>query len=107
VTDYPVPNMESVELVDILRAVADPIRLHIVGVLADGEPKAKTLDGWGVEITKSTMSYHFKTLREAGLTRTIVDGRTHAIQLRRPELDARFPGLVAALTAGSGPSVSA
>ena len=39
-------------------------------------------------------------LREAGVTLTIVDGRTHAIQLRRAELDKRFPGLVDALVSG-------
>ncbi|RKR73512.1 ArsR/SmtB family transcription factor [Frondihabitans australicus] len=98
-SDYPVPDMADVTMVEILRAVADPIRLHIVGVLADGEPKAKTLDGWGVDITKSTMSHHFKILREAGVTRTLVDGRNHAIQLRRQELDERFPGLIPALIA--------
>ena len=52
---------------------------------------------WGVDIQKSTMAYHFKTLREAGVTRTIVSGRTHEIQLRRSELDDRFPGLITAL----------
>ena len=46
---------------------------------------------------KSTLTHPFKTLRAAGLTRAIVDGRTHAIQLRRSELDARFPGLIEAL----------
>ncbi|MCU1529093.1 MAG: ArsR family transcriptional regulator [Frondihabitans sp.] len=96
--DYPIPDMKDVELVDILQAVADPIRLHILALLADGEPHAKTVEEWGVEITKSTMSYHFKALREAGLTRTLIDGRKHDIQLRRAELDDRFPGLIAALT---------
>jgi DNA-binding transcriptional ArsR family regulator len=95
---YPTPDIADVELVDLMRALSDPIRLHIVRVLADGEPHAKTMEGWGVDVTKSTLSHHFKTLRESGLTRTIVDGRTHAIQLRRDELDARFPGLIEALT---------
>jgi DNA-binding transcriptional ArsR family regulator len=90
--------MHVVELVDVLRALADPIRLDIVKVLADGEPHSKSAPDWGFDVQKSTLAHHFKTLREAGLTRTIVDGRTHAIQLRRVELDERFPGLIAALT---------
>jgi hypothetical protein len=45
------------------------------------------------------MAYHFKALREAGITNTIVNGRAHDIQLRRQELDERFPGLIAALLA--------
>ncbi|WIE55680.1 helix-turn-helix domain-containing protein [Curtobacterium sp. MCBD17_003] len=96
--DYPVPAIDDVELVEVMRALADPIRLHIARILADGEPHGKTMEDWGVDVTKSTMSHHFRTLREAGLTRTIIDGRTHAIQLRRDELDVRFPGLIAAVT---------
>ena len=99
-TDYPTPDMSEVQLVDVLRAVGDPIRLQIVRVLADGRPHPKTLTEWGVDVQKSTMAHHFKTLREAGVTRTIVSGRTHEIQLRRDELDARFPGLVEALLRG-------
>ena len=96
-TEYPSPPMDAVELVDLLRAVADPVRLQMVRVLADGEPHPKALTEWGCDVQKSTMAHHFKTLREAGLTNTIVTGRTHDIQLRRAELDARFPGLIAAL----------
>ncbi len=97
VDSFPTPDIADVELVDVLRAVADPARLAIVRVLADGEPHSKGYDVWGLDIQKSTLSHHFKTLREAGVTRTIVNGRTHAIQLRRTELDARFPGLIAAI----------
>jgi DNA-binding transcriptional ArsR family regulator len=101
--EFPVPDMADVELVDVLRAVADPIRLEILRVLADGEPHAKSAAEWGFDVHKSTLSHHFKALREAGLTLTIVGGRTHAIQLRRRELDARFPGLVDALLAAPRP----
>ena len=98
---YPVPEMADVQLVGVLTAVADPIRLQIVRDLADGQPHAKSEEAWAAfGVQKSTLSHHFKALREAGLTRTIVSGRTHAIQLRRDELDVRFPGLVEALVAG-------
>jgi DNA-binding transcriptional ArsR family regulator len=101
--DYPTPAMDQVELVDVMRALADPTRLEILRVLADGEPHAKSAAEWGFDVQKSTLSHHFKAMREAGLTRTLVDGRTHAIQLRRTELDARFPGLIEALVAGGRP----
>lgn len=90
--------METVELVDVLRALSDPIRLRIVQVLVDGDPHSKSAVDWGFDVQKSTLAHHFKALREAGVTRTIVEGRNHSIQLRRTELDAKFPGLVAALT---------
>ena len=96
-TDYPSPPIEDVQLVDVLRALADPIRLEVVRRLADGEPRPKTVQLWDFDVQKSTLSHHFKTLREAGLTRTIVNGRQHDILLRRAELDERFPGLIASV----------
>lgn len=98
--DYPSPEMKDVELVDVLHALADPTRLRIVRILADGTAHPKTAADWG-DLQKSAMAYHFKALREAGITNTIVEGRSHHIQLRRTELDAKFPGLVAALLAAS------
>jgi len=92
--EYPAPDMTDVELVDLLRALADPTRLEIVQRLADGEPHPKGEPGWDFDCTKATMAHHWKTLRESGLTRTIVHGRTHDIQLRRSELETKFPGLL-------------
>ncbi|GAA1854623.1 ArsR/SmtB family transcription factor [Microlunatus capsulatus] len=97
-TDQPVPDVADLDLVQVLRALADPTRLDIVTVLADGRPHPKRVDAWGTGVTKSTMSHHFKVLREAGLTRTLVEGRAQFCELRRADLDARFPGLVEALT---------
>ena len=97
--EYPIPDLDAVDLVDVLRALGDPIRLQILRVLADGEAHPKSMTEWGVDVQKSTMSHHFRTMREAGLTETLVDGRTHAIRLRRAALDARFPGLIDSLLA--------
>ena len=102
-TDHGSSPVEDSRLVDLLRAIADPIRLQIVRVLADGRPHPKAMPEWDFDIQKSTMAHHFKTLREAGLTRTIVTGRSHEIQLRRDELDAQYPGLIDALVAGNSP----
>jgi DNA-binding transcriptional ArsR family regulator len=97
---YPSPDMADVQLVDVLRALADPIRLEIVRHLADGTAHPKTSDLWPFDVQKSTLSHHFKTLRESGLTRTIVNGRQHDIQLRKAELDVRFPGLIDSVLRG-------
>jgi DNA-binding transcriptional ArsR family regulator len=97
--EYPIPDLADVELVEVLRALSDPIRLQMIRVLADGEPHAKSAAEWDFDVQKSTLSHHFKTMREAGLTETLVDGRSHAIRLRRAELDLRFPGLVESLLA--------
>ncbi|GAA2749244.1 ArsR/SmtB family transcription factor [Amnibacterium kyonggiense] len=99
--EYPTPDLADVELVDVLRALGDPIRLQMLRVLADGVPHSKSMQEWGFDVQKSTMSHHFRTMREAGLTETIVDGRSHAIRLRREALDARFPGLIESLLASA------
>jgi DNA-binding transcriptional ArsR family regulator len=98
--DFPIPAMADVELIDVLRALGDPIRLAMVRRLADGEPRPKAEVMQGFEVQKSTVSHHFKTLREAGLLQWTVEGRTHQARLRRAELDERFPGLIASLLAG-------
>ncbi|MEV8515078.1 ArsR family transcriptional regulator [Dactylosporangium sp. NPDC051484] len=100
--DDSVPDMSGVTMVNVLRAVADPIRLRIVQTLADGEQHAKCGTHWDFGVHKSTMTHHFRILRQAGLTRTTVTGRTHTIVLRRDELNVRFPGLIDALIEDNG-----
>ncbi|RFA10227.1 transcriptional regulator [Subtercola boreus] len=98
---FPQPDVDDIRLTNILRALADPGRVKMLQVLADGEYHACNVDEFGLDIQKSTLSHHFKTLREAGLTTVIVEGRSHRIALRGDELEARFPGLVAFLTSES------
>jgi DNA-binding transcriptional ArsR family regulator len=90
------PAREEIELSGVLHALSDPIRLEIVHRLAeDSEPRpCGTLD-FGV--TKSTMTHHFRTLREAGVVRQERRGTTKLTSLRREDLDARFPGLLEAV----------
>ena len=46
---------------------------------------------------KSSMSHHFRVLRDAGLVCTYGVGTTHINSLRRQEMDSRFPGLLEAV----------
>jgi DNA-binding transcriptional ArsR family regulator len=91
---YPQPAAQDIELVDVLRALADPARLRIVVCLADDKYHPCNIDEYGLDIHKSTLSHHLKTLREAGITSTQVRGRHHSARLRRAELEARFPGVL-------------
>jgi DNA-binding transcriptional ArsR family regulator len=97
VAEYPSPPMSDVSILGVLQTLADPIRLSIVRALADGEPHAKSEAEWGFGVHKSTLAYHFRMLREGGITETIVRGRVHFMRLRRQELDAKFPGLISLL----------
>ena len=85
----------------MLQALADPVRLQIVGHLAHvGEVACGTVP---LPVSKSTISHHYKVLREAGIVQVRVEGTRRYHALRREDLDARFPGLLdAVLSAGVG-----
>jgi DNA-binding transcriptional ArsR family regulator len=90
-----------VELVAVLQALSDPVRLQIVRHLAHvGEVACGTVP---VPVSKSTISHHYKVLREAGVIQVRMEGTRRFHALRREDLDARFPGLLdAILSAGVG-----
>ena len=75
------------------RLERDPIRLRIVGELADGEPRACGSFGH-LGVGAPTISHHFKVIREAGLVETHVQGSKRLNTLRREAVDADFPGLL-------------
>ncbi len=99
IDDVAQPAKEDLDLSTVLAALADPGRLQTVRVLdRDGESCCSTLrEASGLECTKSTMSHHLKVLREAGLTRTRVDGVRRYVSLRREDVEGRFPGLLDAV----------
>ncbi|MFC5501330.1 ArsR/SmtB family transcription factor [Lysinimonas soli] len=97
----PMPPAAELRLAELMRALSDQNRVRIVVALADGEFHSITDDFFGLDLHKSTVSHHLKTLREAGFTETLYAGRSCQVRLRVPELNARFPGLVAALTSPS------
>ncbi|MCX4093978.1 ArsR/SmtB family transcription factor [Nocardia sp. alder85J] len=93
------PAIDGMELVTVLDALGDPVRLGIVTMLADGAEHPCVAFDFG--ITPASMSHHFRVLREAGLTRTRQQGRHRWITLRRNEFEARFPGLLEPLLAAA------
>lgn len=86
------PRLEDVGLANVLHALSDPVRLEIVRLLADAEDMP--CSSVKLSVSKSTMSHHYKVLREAGITHTRASGTQRLISLRRTELEARFPGLL-------------
>jgi DNA-binding transcriptional ArsR family regulator len=84
----------------VLHALSDPMRLQIVAELAadGGERSCNSFD---LPIVKSTCTHHFKVLREAGVIRQRLAGTKRISSLRSDDLEARFPGLLGAVLAGS------
>jgi DNA-binding transcriptional ArsR family regulator len=91
------PRADEIELTRVLYALSDPVRLSVVRQLArEGEATCAALDGGR---PKSSMSHHFRVLRDAGVVHTRTDGPAHINGLRRADLDRLFPGLLAAVLA--------
>jgi len=89
------PDLAEIDVVTVLDALADPVRLEIVrqlaGCSAPGELACGQIE---LPVTKSTASHHLKTLAVAGITSDREEGTRKYIRLRRAELDHRFPGLL-------------
>jgi DNA-binding transcriptional ArsR family regulator len=90
------PARPELQLPAVLHALSDPQRLQIVRELARaGEPVP--CGAIQLDVAKSTMTHHYRVLREAGLIRQERSGTSKLTSLRRDDLDARFPGLLEAV----------
>lgn len=94
------PAIEDVTVEGILHALSDPVRVAIwTQIVSAGCSRicANFAEVSERTIPKSTLSQHFKALREAGLIR----GERRGVEMhntsRYQEIEARFPGLVAAI----------
>jgi DNA-binding transcriptional ArsR family regulator len=92
---YSHPLTQAFVLERIFQALSDPVRLDIVRTLA----RMKTASCGELDNgrPKSSMSHHYRILRESGLMRTDVAGTIHSNSLRRVDLEHRFPGLLKAV----------
>jgi DNA-binding transcriptional ArsR family regulator len=94
------PSVEDVTVEAILHALSDPVRVAIFAQIAGSDCSRNCSNFLNVSdktIPKSTLSLHFKALREAGLIR----GERRGVEMhntsRCSEIDKRFPGLIAAI----------
>lgn len=84
----------DVPLLNALDALADPVRIQLVRELAASEEWTRTCGSFDVPVRKAAISHHFSVLRAAGLVEQRDMGPKRVNRLRRPEFDARFPGLL-------------
>jgi DNA-binding transcriptional ArsR family regulator len=89
---YKHPAADQLTLERIFHALSDPARLDIVRHLA--RVKEATCGELDCGRPKSSMSHHFRILRESGLVVTRAEGSVHQNSLRRKELNQRFPKLL-------------
>ena len=89
------PTTDQITLAGVLYALGDPARLNIVKLLAtQGE---QPCSAFNCDLAKSTVSHHFKILRESGVIFTRKFGTQHLNSLRQEELEERFPGVLNAV----------
>jgi DNA-binding transcriptional ArsR family regulator len=89
------PEPDEFDMLDILHALSDPTRMTIVRTLrATAERACGTFP---VDVAPSTLTHHFRVLRQAGVIRQREDGNRRWTALRDQELEASFPGLLDAI----------
>jgi len=94
------PELEDVTVEGVLHALSDPVRAAIFAdIAASACPQtcSSYLKVSDRSIPKSTLSQHFKALRDAGLIRSERQGVEMRNTSRCAELERRFPGLIAAI----------
>src|SRR6202035_3623898 len=94
------PSIEDVTVEAILHALSDPVRVAIFADIvgsACSQNCSSFLKVSEKDIPKSTLSQHFKALREAGLIRGERIGVEMQNTSRCTEIEKRFPGLITAI----------
>jgi DNA-binding transcriptional ArsR family regulator len=89
------PEPDEFDLLDILHALSDPTRMTIVVTLRASPERA--CGTFPVDVAPSTLTHHFRVLREAGIIRQREEGNRRWTALRGEDLEARFPGLLDAI----------
>ncbi|GAA3839199.1 helix-turn-helix transcriptional regulator [Saccharothrix violaceirubra] len=94
------PDVGEIQLAAVLNALADPVRLRIVAELT--RSGGIVCGQFDVPVSMSTLSHHLKVLREAGVLRVTPHGSFRRHELRRDEMQRRFPGLLDSVTSALG-----
>jgi DNA-binding transcriptional ArsR family regulator len=93
------PGKEDISLAGVLGALGDPMRLKILKKLLERRQGCLSCSEAApcADMAKSTLSYHFRILREAGLIRTTKQGVENLNSVRSDDLNERFPGLLSTI----------
>jgi len=94
------PALEDITLEGVLHALSDPVRSAIFLEIASADCAlaCNAFSQVGERaVAKSTLSQHFKVLREAGLIHSERQGVEMRNTSRCMEIETRFPGLIPAI----------
>lgn len=100
----PQPAIEELKLEKVLAALSDPLRLRIMqGLLVSSENFDHSCSWFGFDRPKSSLTHHFKALREAGLISQRQYGLERRSRVRLEDLSTRFPGIIDLVLAWEDP----
>ncbi|MEJ2763506.1 ArsR family transcriptional regulator [Photobacterium sp. MCCC 1A19761] len=86
------------ETLEMLKALAHPVRLKIIIDLINDEPNAERhCTSFDLSVSKATRSHHFKILKDSGLIEHVDHGNRSLAKLRHAEIESKFPGLLSML----------
>jgi DNA-binding transcriptional ArsR family regulator len=91
------PLRDEISLSKVLHALSDPVRMEIVFKIARAGQVA--CGAFDIPMPKSTLSHHFKVLRESGVVVCRREGTVLINSVRFDDLEERFPGVVSAIIA--------
>ncbi|MBT2503803.1 helix-turn-helix transcriptional regulator [Curtobacterium sp. ISL-83] len=101
----PQPTVDELDLPVVLAALSDPIRLAILHrYLVDAAGGIRSCGWVGIDRPKSTLTHHFRVLREAGLLEQHREGLIRSSRVRVEDVQARFPGLLDMVSAWQVPA---
>jgi DNA-binding transcriptional ArsR family regulator len=90
------PPRAALRIEAVIAALDHPVRMRVVRTLGAASAEM-TCQQILPDMTKSSASHHWRVLRECGLVAQRREGRFLYQQLRRADLDDRFPGVIAAV----------
>ena len=94
------PAADHITLEGILHALSDPERMAIYACLENAEAAQSCANFQRINqrtVPKSTLSQHFRVLRDAGLIRSERRGVEMLNTSRCTEIEKRFPGLISGI----------
>lgn len=94
------PAVEDFDLLTVLSAVADPVRLQIITTLSATDAPIRCGD-FGLPVSNSTATHHFTLLRQAGVLHQFYVGTARMNVLRADDLDTAFPHLLSSVVSGA------
>jgi DNA-binding transcriptional ArsR family regulator len=103
----PEPPARELRLETVMAALSEPLRMTVIRrLLLDSDAYDHPCGWFGFDRPKSSLTHHFKVLREAGLIHQRQYGLERRSRLRTEDLNRRFPGLLDLVAGTNDPAGS-